>query len=124
MRIFREFVREALFNYHGVDNCAGANEEKCDQGLARLQTIQKRRENCKLILFSLFSQLFIGNLYYQMYCSLILQRQTGQVVRQNAKSLFNLLFPFNVLTQIKTCDESPFCDQFVLLPSIYLLLSS
>ena len=95
MRVFRESVREALFNYHGVDNLAWANEEKCVHCLAQLQTIPQRRENCKLILYSLFSQLFIGNLYL-MYCSLTLQLQTGQVVRHNAKSLFNLLFPFNV----------------------------
>ena len=94
---FLESVREALFNYHGVDNLAGANEEKCGLAWPSSKTIPQRRENCKLILFSLFSQLFRSNLYL-MYCPAVCLVQTGQVAnRQNARSLFNLLFPFNCL---------------------------
>ena len=71
MRVFLESVREALFNYHGVDNLAGANEEKCGLAWPSSKTIPQRRENCKLILFSLFSQLFRSNLYLDVLLPLV-----------------------------------------------------
>ena len=49
----RFFESEALFNYHGVDNLAEANEKKCVHRLARLQnnSSEKRKLQTHFIFF-------------------------------------------------------------------------
>ena len=77
-----------MFNYHGVDNLAEANEKKCVHRLARLQnnSSEKRKLQTHFIFFvrATVQKQFLSDALFPLL-------QTSGA-RQNAKSLFNLKF--------------------------------